>query len=774
MQRRIFKDLVSAFPGKTYMKQQAGQYKKHLKSWCITALLFWSVLVIGSALFFLKTEWKTAMDMGRELGLYSLQKDYTFRAWNARLGGVYAKVSETTPPNPFLSHIPNREIQDQEGREFTLMNPAYMTRQVHELGLEMFGLHSHITSLNVIRPANKADSWETSALKQFEQGAKEVVELVSIDNQPFMRVMTPTFARESCLGCHPGYKVGAIRGGISVSVPMQQVIKSAKKNMLIRSVYHFFIFVIGVVGLLVFWRQTGKQLTAREGIENDLKRQEAHLRGIVENIASGIAVYERCEQDDDFIIKSINPAGLAQAQSTLEEVAGKKVTDVFPGVVEMGLFGVFQRVWQTGKPEHLPVTTYADERIFQWAENYVYKLPAGEVVAVYEDITEKKKLEQELFQAQKMEAIGTLAGGIAHDFNNILAAILGYAEMARMNLPDSSGTAKDIDEVITAGNRAADLVKQILTFSRKEQKKQQPLQISLMVKEAVKMMRSSLPATIEMETSIDQRVGMVMADPTSIHQLVVNLCTNASHAIGNDMGKMKVALHSIELGEEQLADKPVINAGSFVVLTVKDSGEGMDEKTKAQIFEPYFTTKEPGKGTGLGLAVIHGIVEQCNGFIEVESSPGQGSEFLVFLPVIDEAIDKVSTGKEITPLPSGREKILLVDDEPAITQIGQAVLTGLGYDVTAETKSGIALEKFQAAPESFDLVITDQTMPDLTGIDLAKAMLKLRPDLPIILCTGYSSAITEEEVYAIGIKFFASKPLSKRTLAGLVRQALDG
>lgn len=396
------------------------------------------------------------------------------------------------------------------------------------------------------------------------------------------------------------------------------------------------------------------------------------------------------------------------------------------------------------------------------------------IVTIAHDVTEKKKLEKELHQAQKMEAVGTLAGGIAHDFNNILAAILGYAEIIQPGIPENSDEKKYLNRMIAAGNRATELVKQILTFSRANSQKRKPLRIDLIVKEAMTMLRSSLPATIDIQTDIEANSGLVLADPTTIHQVVVNLCTNASHAIGKEKGKLEVRLSQIEIGSEQLIGKTDVEAGLFIDLSVKDSGEGMDEETMERIFEPYFTTKKQGEGSGLGLAVTHGIVEKCNGFITVESTPGDGSTFHVFLPCVTENSAETQIPEKNSPLPAGnKERILVVDDEPDLLEIEGSLLTRLGYTVSTETKSPEALETFRAEPESFDLIITDQTMPNLTGDELARAMLKIRPGIPIILCTGYTSTLSTDEAYAIGIKEFLAKPLSERDIAETVRHILD-
>ncbi len=382
-------------------------------------------------------------------------------------------------------------------------------------------------------------------------------------------------------------------------------------------------------------------------------------------------------------------------------------------------------------------------------------------------------LKEQLHQAQKMEAIGTLAGGIAHDFNNILSAIIGYAEIAKVQLSDESKIRNDIDQVIVAGKRATELVRQILTFSRKSDQQEKPLRMDLIVREALKMLRSSLPTTIDIQTKIDPESGLVLAAPTNIHQIVMNLCTNASHAIGNGKGLLEVNLNQVYLDAEQIVDKPQVEAGSFIVLMVKDNGTGMDEKTIARIFEPYFTTKKQEEGTGLGLAVIHGIVEEAKGFIQMESHLGSGTCFHIYLPNVEDENSVTTEPEKNPPLPTGKERILIIDDEPDLTEVAKIHLRELGYFVTTKTKSREALEVFLATPDSYDLVITDQTMPDITGSELAQAMLKVKPDLPIILYTGYTSALSENEAYALGIQSFIEKPMSKELLAKTVRRLLD-
>ena len=390
-------------------------------------------------------------------------------------------------------------------------------------------------------------------------------------------------------------------------------------------------------------------------------------------------------------------------------------------------------------------------------------------VALKRDVTDTMRIEAQLRQAQKMEAIGTMAGGIAHDFNNILSAIMGYAELTKIKTSDQT-IYPYLERMLQACDRSKDLVMQILTFSRQREQEKKPVAVTSIVKEAMKLLRSSLPTTVEIRQFYHTGHDTVLADPTQIHQVLMNLCTNAVHAMRDRQGVLEVRLEEQVISARDRAGYSLLKDGAYLQLVVSDTGEGIDPLLKDKIFDPFFTTKRQGEGTGLGLSVVYGIVKDIGGFISVDSEPGKGTVFTISLPLIDAGGRKDQQRPDV--FPKGRGTVLYVDDEEPIASIGQEMLSSLGYDVTVRFSSRDALEAFRAQPERYDLVITDMTMPSMTGAVLAREILKIRPYLPIILTTGFSETIDEAEAKKIGIREYLMKPVALTDLAQAVHRAL--
>ncbi len=386
------------------------------------------------------------------------------------------------------------------------------------------------------------------------------------------------------------------------------------------------------------------------------------------------------------------------------------------------------------------------------------------------EIARREKAEQQLRQAQKMEAVGTLTRGIAHDLNNILAPIVINSELALLDLPSGSRVRENLDLILKSGNRGKDLVKQLLLFSRKSEKKQEMVTLTPIIKETFKLMRASIPATIQMKLRLETESDAVYADPSQIQQVIMNLCTNAAYAMRGTTGSIDISLKSILFGSNDLP-QPDMDPGDYLVISVKDSGHGMDEEVTSRLFEPFFTTKPAGEGTGLGLSVAYGIVKNHRGNITVYSEPGRGSIFKVYLPKAD--IGAEGNEEILKPIPRGKERILFVDDEEFIVHSVKNMLQRLGYKVTAVTDSREALKLFSTDPSQFDLVITDQSMPFLTGESLGAELMRIRRDVPVILCTGYVDFISSERAAQMGFRAFVMKPFTIREGAELVRRVLD-
>ncbi len=507
------------------------------------------------------------------------------------------------------------------------------------------------------------------------------------------------------------------------------------------------------------------------------KKIEEQYRLLFNEMTNGFslneAVLDSQGKPHHYRIITVNPAFEKITGLRAEEVVGRALFEVLPGIDNSGGL-ICQEVVTSGKPRHFKYQAADSGKHF---EVTLFRPAPGQLAMVFLDTTvqrqaesEREKLAKQLRQAQKMESLGVLAGGIAHDFNNLLSVILGYTEFFLLDTAMESPYSRGFNNILTSAHRAKDLVNQILTFSRQSNADLTPMDIRPLVVEVLKMIRASIPTTISFDVDIAPQSGIILGNPTQVHQIIMNLCTNAYHAMEERGGVIRVSLNMTSISPATAAKYGALPVGNYVTLSVSDTGTGIEPDLLDKIFDPYFTTKEVGKGSGMGLSIAHGIISSYGGEITVQSTVGQGSTFTVFFPVIEEEIKATETTGEP---PKGNERILLVDDEKMIVEMGQDVLERLGYQVATYLNSIEALSAFISNPDQFDLVITDQAMPNLTGMDLAKRILEIRPDTKIILFSGFSNLANESSAKAIGIKEFAYKPLTSLSLTQLIRKVLD-
>jgi len=731
----------------------------------LSLIVAWTIVIVASLLWNNTHTHQSILDKARieTRTLYELTVAY--RGWGALHGGVYVPVTETLQPNPYLK-VTDRDVTTKDGKKLTLVNPAWMTRQVFEMLVKQSStpIINHLTSLKYLNPTNKPDAWEEKGLLAFEQGSSEVSEAMTINGQPYMRMLKPFITQQACLKCHghQGYKEGDVRGGISIAIPLQPYLATEIEEKKALFITHALIWAIGMAGIMAFTRRIGRK-------QEELVNSEEKYRILFENNPHPMWVYDL----ETLAFLTVNDAAIQHYGYSRPEFIAMTIKDIRPqedvsallknvSLVTNGLdrAGVWKHRIKNGSIIFVEITSHTLNFGGRRAE-----------LVMAHDVSERKKLEDQLRHAQKMEAVGRLAGGVAHDFNNILTAIIGYGSLLQMKMKADDPMLHNAEEVIAAAQRGANLTQNLLAFSRKQIINPRPANVNHIVGRVGKLLVRLIGEDIKLDIKLQQEDLIVIADSGQIEQVLMNLATNARDSMP-DGGSLHIETGRVELDDRFMEAHNYGKPGAYALIAMTDSGSGMDAKTAERIFEPFFTTKEMGRGTGLGLSMVYGIMKQHEGYINVYTEPGKGTTFKCYLPLATAQV-----GEQVTqrpgPLKGGSETILLAEDDDSLRRLARTVLEEFGYKIIEAIDGEDAIEKFKQHSNSIHLLLLDVIMPKKNGREVYEEAKKMVPGVKTLFVSGYTADIVHKRGILDEGQAFIAKPVSPSELLKKIREVLE-
>ncbi|MDA8099587.1 MAG: DUF3365 domain-containing protein [Nitrospiraceae bacterium] len=745
------------------LTRETGQ--RRMKQYLVLLIVGWSIIVACSIGWNIVELRANTYEKARIEARTFYEVNLVYRHWAAERGGVYVPVTDTFKPNPYLK-VPDRDVVTTTGKKLTLVNPAWMTRQVFEAlnAQSKLPIISHLTSLRNINPANRADAWEEQGLRSFEQGAAEASAVIRIGNAPYMRVLKPFVVEQACLTCHAaqGYRVGDIRGGMSIALPLGPYLAAMNKEERAVLLSHIGLWFVGIGGIVLFTRRIDRH-------QRRILESEQKYRALFANNPHPMWVYDL----ETLRFLAVNDAAVRHYGYSQEEFLSMTIKDIRPPEDISPLMEKVARVtagvdksgtWRHRTKDGSVILVDVTSHILDFSGRRAKLVLAN-------DITEHRRLEDQLRQAQKMEAVGLLAGGVAHDFNNALTAIIGCGSLIQMKLPPGDPLRAFADSILATSQRAAQLTQRLLAFSRKQIINPAVLDLNTLISRLGALLKRLIREDIELRLELCGEETPVMADSVQIEQVLMNLATNARDAMPTG-GVLAIATAVVNLDSAGAAAHGATTAGHYVRLTVSDTGAGMDERTRTRIFEPFFTTKETGRGTGLGLAMAYGIIQQHNGFMEVESSPGKGTRFHIYLPVT-RMRPATDAGSQIAPPPGGKETILVAEDDEVIRNLTRSILTEFGYTVLDAENGEDAVRLFRENRDRVRLVLLDVIMPKKNGRAALEEIRALKPDVRALFISGYDADVIGKEGLLAENLSVLTKPLSPAELLRKVRSEID-